>query len=346
MAPAAPNMPFIKNMASSDRKIRTHALDTLKSFLSTKYAAPYAAPLTFEDAEKLWAGLFYALWMADRAPVQQRLCNEIADIPGSLKLPNASVAAWLRAFWATMARQWTTGIDVLRMDKFLLLVRRVLASQFVWMAGVVDEEGNTAAAPAEEGSDLTEAQTFGLAILANWPFNVDAEARTDEPASSSDEDDDDDEDEDDEDDEDSDMVDLDNEGNERPRKRSRTSKTQSKSKGRAPRKPLTVTVHIPVGLAIHVVDIWVDEAEKAKLFVSKVAESNGKDTLGYRVHSLVESLASKTVYPAVRQRSREALEDERLPWNASSAETTGGIEGVADDDDADSNDGSWDGFND
>ncbi|EPE10557.1 ribosomal rna-processing protein 1 [Ophiostoma piceae UAMH 11346] len=335
MAPAAPNMPFIKNMASSDRKIRTQALDTLKTFLSTKYAAAYAAPLTFNDAEKLWAGLFYALWMADRAPVQQRLCAEIADIPASLKLPNASVAAWLRAFWATMARQWTTGIDVLRMDKFLLLVRRVLASQFVWMAGVVDEEGNSTAVAAEEGSDLTEAQTLGLSILTNWPFNVDAEARTDETTNSSS-----DEDDDDDDTVGDDMVDIDNDGNERPRKRSR------QRKGRAPRKPLTVTVHLPVGLVIHVVDIWVDEAEKAKLFVSKVADSNGKDTLGYRVHVLVEALAAKTTFPAVRQRSREALEDERLPWNTSSAETTGGIEGVADDDDADSNDGSWDGFND
>ena len=328
-----------ERLTRADRKIRTHALDTLKTFLSTKYAAAYAAPLTFDDAEKLWAGLFYALWMADRAPVQQRLCTEIADIPASLKLPNASVAAWLRAFWATMARQWTTGIDVLRMDKFLLLVRRVLASQFVWMAGVVDEEGNSTAAVAEAGSDLTEAQTLGLSILANWPFNVDAEARTDEPTNS-DEDDNEEEDDDDDDELEDDMVDVGNDGNERPRKRSR------KSKGRAPRKPLTVTVHLPVGLVIHAVDIWVDEADKAKLFVSKAAGSNGKDTLGYRVHTLVETLAAKTTFPAVRQRSREALEDERLPWNAALTETTGGIEGVADDDDADSNDGSWDGFND
>jgi ribosomal RNA-processing protein 1 len=36
---------------------------------------------------------------------------------------------FLAAFWKTMAREWT-GIDVLRMDKFLYLIRQYLHSSF------------------------------------------------------------------------------------------------------------------------------------------------------------------------------------------------------------------------
>jgi ribosomal RNA-processing protein 1 len=42
------------------------------------------------------------------------------------------VLPFLKAFWATMARQWTL-LDVLRMDKYLLLVRRYLSASFEWL---------------------------------------------------------------------------------------------------------------------------------------------------------------------------------------------------------------------
>lgn len=41
----------------------------------------------------------------------------------------ANATTFYRAFWETMAREWS-GIDVLRVDKFLLLVRRYLAVGF------------------------------------------------------------------------------------------------------------------------------------------------------------------------------------------------------------------------
>ncbi|CAK7204606.1 hypothetical protein SEUCBS139899_007364 [Sporothrix eucalyptigena] len=300
MASTAASMPFIKNLASSDRKIRTVAIETLKGFLTAKYAASSASPLTFHDAQKLWAGLFYALWMADRAPAQQRLCDELAGLPKAVKLPDNAVAAWLRAFWATMSREWTTGIDVLRMEKFMLLVRRVLNAQIAWMK---EEE---------------EARKIGLAILSQWPFNVDAEAEVEAPPSESDNDDDD-------------------TAERRPRKRSRK---------------VAPTVHIPVGLTMHVVDIWVDEAEKLDLL--KTTKTDDEPSLAKEINTLVETLAAKTTAPAVRQRTREALEDERLPWVESTAKPEeeaavggGGIEGQADsNDDSDNADDDWDGFND
>ncbi|KAG6092400.1 hypothetical protein E4U30_005479 [Claviceps sp. LM220 group G6] len=119
IGPEAAQMPFIKNLASSDRKLRTQSLTTLQSFLSTK------PNLSLPEALKLWTGLYYALWMTDRPRPQQALATELASL--SFSLPPSSQAPFLIAFWQILSKQWT-HIDALRMDKFLLLVRRVFAA--------------------------------------------------------------------------------------------------------------------------------------------------------------------------------------------------------------------------
>ncbi|AEO67230.1 uncharacterized protein THITE_66080 [Thermothielavioides terrestris NRRL 8126] len=159
------SMPFIKNLASSDRKIRTSALSSLRAFLSARQVASALTPL---DILKLWKGLFYALWMCDRAIPQQNLCNELADL--IYVLPREAAAPWLRGFWATMSREWT-GIDVLRMEKFLLLVRRVVGAGFKWMR----KDGGSAA----KGGSAWDASRVDdvLGLLGEWPFALEEEAR-------------------------------------------------------------------------------------------------------------------------------------------------------------------------
>ncbi|KAG5980957.1 hypothetical protein E4U55_003438 [Claviceps digitariae] len=115
----AAQMPFIKNLASSDRKLRIQSLTVLQTFLSTK------SNLSLPEALKLWTGLYYALWMTDRPRPQQALAIELASL--SFSLPPTSQPLFLRAFWQILSKQWT-HIDALRMDKFLLLVRRVFAA--------------------------------------------------------------------------------------------------------------------------------------------------------------------------------------------------------------------------
>ncbi|OAA65578.1 nucleolar protein nop52 family [Niveomyces insectorum RCEF 264] len=322
------------------------ALESLKLFLSTKYASASPSILTARDAQKLWVGLFYALWMADRAPAQQRLCADLADLPRAVRLPDAAVAVWLRAFWETMARQWTTGIDVLRMDKFLLLVRRVLAAQLAWMAGV-DGGGGGGGEKKTKGDRKTgdqkrTARVLGLQILADWPFNPEAEAPVDDETEAA-------------------QGAGGGAADERPRSRKR----------KAP----PPTVHVPVGLTLHVVDIWVDELEKLDLLPSsdgegaekkkeeeekeeeaKTRENNdGSENLVCEINAFVKTLAAQTTAPAVRKRAGEALADERLPWNEEAETPTetgggsgsGGLLALEEDDDESVNDGgSWDGFND
>lgn len=65
--------------------------------------------------------------MSDRPLAQQGLANSLAQL--IFILPLESVIPFLRGFWQTMQREWTS-IDVLRMEKFLLLTRRYLAASF------------------------------------------------------------------------------------------------------------------------------------------------------------------------------------------------------------------------
>ncbi|KAH7403461.1 hypothetical protein BKA64DRAFT_598547 [Cadophora sp. MPI-SDFR-AT-0126] len=112
---------FVKQLAANDRPTRDAALSSLRTYLSGRRDLP---PL---ELLKLWKGLFYCMWMSDRPRTQQALANSLADLVSVL--PSPSVIPFLRAFWQTMQREWT-NIDVLRMEKFLLLVRRYLGATF------------------------------------------------------------------------------------------------------------------------------------------------------------------------------------------------------------------------
>ncbi|KAL1850490.1 hypothetical protein Daus18300_012904 [Diaporthe australafricana] len=299
-------MPFIKNLASSDRKTRTAALESLRTFLSAKHISSSLSTL---DILKLWKGLFYALWMCDRPLPQQALCQDLADLVWVL--PEPAVVPWLRGFWATMAREWTTGIDVLRMEKFLLLVRRTLACSLLWMQ--LREPAKKTTRSRKRSSDRHIASpSIGfddkrveqmLRLLADWPFRPDEESRQEEE-------------------EDALMPKI-----------------------------------VPVGLKLHVLDIWVDEAEKTHMLEESrgpeasdggSAKENGeheartgKEVL-QRLCDLVETLHSTTLSPAVRKRSKESLQDERLPRNRHGDvhnESTG-----ADGGDGDGHDDEWRGL--
>ncbi|KAI1334884.1 hypothetical protein F5Y15DRAFT_260989 [Xylariaceae sp. FL0016] len=163
MAPSdQSSMPFIRNLASSDRKIRTTALDTLRTFLT---ASTTSRQLTTLDAQKIWKGLFYSLWMCDRAIPQQKLCAELADLITTL--PDDAVAPWLEAFWMTMSREWTS-IDVLRMEKFLLLVRRVFGASLSWAKAAATRPGRKTSGKKRKW-DAGKADGV-VELLAAWPL--------------------------------------------------------------------------------------------------------------------------------------------------------------------------------
>ncbi|KAI0184299.1 ribosomal RNA-processing protein 1 [Xylaria flabelliformis] len=269
------SMPFIRTLASSDRKIRTKALESLRTFISAPATSSQLQPL---ELLKLWKGLYYSLWMCDRPIPQQNLCAELAGLIDVL--PDEAVGPWLAAFWETIGREWTS-IDVLRLEKFMLLVRRVLGVSLSWVCSTLPETGEKEGGKKsketkkknQKGCDRID---ILLENLASWPFETEDNLS-----------------------------------------------------------------RVPVGLRLHVLDIWVDEAEKLGLAdVEKTGEAGHQflDRLGL----LVEAQTRSTCKP-VRARAKESLADDRLPWNADetgSDKVGKSVKNGSGDKD------SWDGFDD
>ncbi|KAF1840709.1 Nop52-domain-containing protein [Cucurbitaria berberidis CBS 394.84] len=125
MASDAQNNPFIRNLASSDKKVRDEAFDSLRAYLGSQ---SHIAEL---DLLKLWKGLFYCLWMQDKPALQQRLSRELASLVSTLREP--VVLPFLRAFWLTIAREWI-HIEALRLDKYLYLIRQYVNASFQFLS--------------------------------------------------------------------------------------------------------------------------------------------------------------------------------------------------------------------
>ncbi|KZF26379.1 nucleolar [Xylona heveae TC161] len=127
MAGDVQQAPFVKQLAANDRPTRDKAVASLRTYLSGRKS--------FEEIEllKLWKGLFFCMWMSDRPRTQQQLAIDLAGLVDVL--PDETALAFLEAFWKTMSREWT-GIDVLRMDKFLMLVRAYLNASFRYLAKI------------------------------------------------------------------------------------------------------------------------------------------------------------------------------------------------------------------
>lgn len=204
-----------------DRPTRDKAVQSLRTFLSGRRDLP---PL---ELLKLWKGLFYCMWMSDRPRTQQALADSLADLVSVL--PTGTIIPFLRAYWQTMQREWT-NIDVLRMEKFLLLTRRYLGATFK-----VLQKGNWEEALVRQHLDLLE----------EIPCNVE-------------------------------------------------------------------NMRIPNGMRFHVIDIYVDELDRAGALENEVPLDMLLEPL--------KNLAQKSPTKPVRTKAKEALADERLPGNEKAEE--------------------------
>lgn len=63
--------------------------------------------------------------MTDRPRPQQALASDLANLVFDVQ--KTCVVSFVDGFWSILSKQWST-IDALRMDKFLLLVRRVFGA--------------------------------------------------------------------------------------------------------------------------------------------------------------------------------------------------------------------------
>lgn len=117
----AQELKFAKLLASNDQKIRNNVLKSLKKWLKTRSQSSYQ----FSDSDflRLWKGLYYCMWMSDKPLVQEELSEELGSLLHCF--PNIKIAIqFFQNFLETMCIEWF-GIDQWRIDKFMMLVRRV-----------------------------------------------------------------------------------------------------------------------------------------------------------------------------------------------------------------------------
>ncbi|KAF8113420.1 hypothetical protein N665_0050s0070 [Sinapis alba] len=118
---------LIKKLASCKQTIRDRSLRTLlRTWLPEQTEVPE------EDMKKLWQGIFYCMWHADKSLYQSELIDRLSAALNSLPLPLS--LHYFTVFLFTMRREWSR-IDRLRLDKFYLLIRRFLRGLFALMDG-------------------------------------------------------------------------------------------------------------------------------------------------------------------------------------------------------------------
>jgi len=119
---APPEVVFAQNLASNDKIIRDRAVKKLKKWLGSR--SINGKYVSEDEMMKIWKGLHYCYWMSDKPLIQEELADNIANIVSCFKHEESSVY-FFKCFLVTIGREWF-GIDRLRMDKFMMLVRRCL----------------------------------------------------------------------------------------------------------------------------------------------------------------------------------------------------------------------------
>lgn len=115
------SLSLIRNLASCNNTARSKALRELTNWLPTQLE------ISDDEMKKLWKGLFYCIWHADKAPVQSNLIDRLSSMLLTLDVPLS--LHYFSVFLTTLRREWS-GIDVLRLDKFYLLIRRFVNCSF------------------------------------------------------------------------------------------------------------------------------------------------------------------------------------------------------------------------
>ncbi|NWY58154.1 RRP1B protein, partial [Chionis minor] len=130
MAPAAvqpPEIQFAQRLAANEKRIRDRALKKLRGYIGLRTQRP-AGGFSQEELLKIWKGLFYCMWMQDKPLLQEELADNISQLIHVIQNTEAR-HLFIQTFWQTMNREWN-GIDNLRLDKYYMLMRRILRQSF------------------------------------------------------------------------------------------------------------------------------------------------------------------------------------------------------------------------
>ncbi|KAF3993453.1 hypothetical protein FT663_00476 [Candidozyma haemuli var. vulneris] len=114
---------FVRKLAHNDAAVRSAAFQALKNFLKHKESKG----LDLVEFEKLWKGLYFSMWYCDKPIPQQGLAGNIGKLYSEV-IPEENLKDFHEAFWLVISKEWPT-IDKWRIDKYLMLIRRVIRHQ-------------------------------------------------------------------------------------------------------------------------------------------------------------------------------------------------------------------------
>ncbi|KAB0790979.1 hypothetical protein PPYR_02779 [Photinus pyralis] len=121
------DLKFVRALAGNEQKIRDRALKNLREWLPQR---SMQLPFEQEDLLRIWKGLFTTMWMSDKPLVQEECAESIANLIHHVDADSALL--FFKCGLTTMAIEWF-GIDQWRLDKFLMLVRRMLRHCFQFL---------------------------------------------------------------------------------------------------------------------------------------------------------------------------------------------------------------------
>ncbi|KAJ5561451.1 Ribosomal RNA processing protein [Penicillium sp. DV-2018c] len=309
--------PFVRELGSSERKVRDKALNSLTQFVRSR------TDLTLIDLLKLWKGLFYCFYHSDRPLTQQALARALSYslVPS---LPRQTLHRFLRAFWITIGRDFH-ALDRIRLDKYLMLIRFYVGVALEVLLkneastksdGKKRKRGDGAKGRGKKQKKQDEDEDETEAADEEGDSAEDLEARYPDLAA---------------------YIAIIEEG---PLCPLNYDEDQDKEESDPNYVPMP---HGPDGLRYHLIDIWIDELEKVLEF--EEVETEGEETPKRKIKGDVpmelilrplEKLRAESAYKPVRTRAAEALQDERLfEWGVRTRE-------VEEEDDEDEEE--WGGF--
>lgn len=121
--PTTEQVKFAQSLAAPDKETRDKTVATLRSYLGS-----LKEMLSELEMLKLWKGLYYCMWLSDKAPVQNELAESLADLITAFKLQPLAFL-YVRVFFRTIVREWHL-MDQHRINKFYVLIRVMLRKVF------------------------------------------------------------------------------------------------------------------------------------------------------------------------------------------------------------------------
>lgn len=124
----AQEVKIVKSLACNDLTKRNRQMKKLRKWLQLRAKSSF--PFTQDNFSRIWKGLYYNMWYSDKPLVQEELAEQLGKLMECFEGNLEYSVNFFGAFLSTMCIEWF-GIDQWRIDKFLMLTRRMLRYIFM-----------------------------------------------------------------------------------------------------------------------------------------------------------------------------------------------------------------------